>query len=84
MQGVLIGIIIFIAVLLFFRVLLKPMKLLFKLIINSAIGLVMLIAFNFLGGFIHIYIGINLLTILIAGILGFPGIILILLLQMIL
>jgi len=84
MRAVIIGIIAVAVFLIFFRILKKPIKLFFKLIINSLIGLVMLMVFNLLGGLVSLHIGINLLTILISGILGLPGIILILILQMLL
>lgn len=61
-----------------------PIKYLFKLIVNSIIGGVLLLIVNFLGGFIGIYVGINPVTALIAGFLGVPGVILLIVLQYIL
>lgn len=53
----------------------KPMKILFKLIINSVVGAIILIIINYFGARFGIVIGINLITILVAGILGVPGVI---------
>jgi inhibitor of the pro-sigma K processing machinery len=53
-----------------------PIKLLFKLIINSLLGIFFLYAVNFIGSYFGFHIGINVVTILITAILGIPGIIL--------
>ncbi len=58
------------------QVAVKPIKLLWKLLLNSAIGLVLLLLTNYLGAFIDINIPINILTVLIAGFLGIPGVVL--------
>lgn len=56
------------------RLLLLPMKLIFKLLINSACGLVCLWMLNSISGFTGIIFPINAVTVLITGILGLPGI----------
>ena len=66
------------------RILLKPLKLIFKLIINSIVGLMLLWGFNFIGALFYILIPINIPTVLIAGFLGLPGLILLIILQFIL
>lgn len=66
------------------RILLKPLKLVFKLIVNSVFGLMLLWGFNFIGAMFHILIPINVPTVLIAGFLGLPGLILLIILQFIL
>ncbi|MBR5614847.1 MAG: pro-sigmaK processing inhibitor BofA family protein [Clostridia bacterium] len=73
-------------VVLFFlcRIFAKPIKWLLKLIINGVLGGLILAAVNFVGGFAGIFIAINPLTALIAGLLGVPGVILVILLQYIL
>lgn len=58
-----------------------PIKIIVKLVINGIIGAVALFAINFLGGLIGFSIGINPITALIAGFLGVPGIILLIFLQ---
>lgn len=52
-----------------------PLKLLFKLIINAVLGVILLIIVNFIGQYFNFYIGINAITALIAGFLGVPGVI---------
>jgi inhibitor of the pro-sigma K processing machinery len=63
------------------KILLKPIKLVVKLLYNSIIGLVLLLVLNFVGGFFGLTIAINLVTVLVAGFLGVPGLILLLVLQ---
>lgn len=52
-----------------------PIKILFKLIINALLGALLLIIVNFIGQYFNFYIGINGITALIAGFLGIPGVI---------
>jgi len=66
------------------RIFIKPLKLLLKLLINGIIGGFILAAVNFLGGFAGVSVIINPLSALIAGVLGVPGVILVILLQYIL
>ena len=66
------------------RILLKPLKLALKLVVNSMFGLLLLWGFNFIGAFLSIVIPINLVTILIAGFLGIPGLILLIIMQFLL
>ena len=51
----------------------KPLKFLGKLILNSLLGALFLIVFNYFGQFTDVYIGVNELTSLIIGLLGTPG-----------
>lgn len=66
------------------QVFLKPIKLLWKLILNSAIGLVLLLIVNYIGAFVSFKIAINIITVLIAGFLGIPGILLLICFQLLL
>lgn len=66
------------------RILAKPFKLAFKIVVNSIFGLLLLWGYNFLGQQIGIVIPINPLTILLAGFLGIPGLILLIILNFIL
>ena len=61
-----------------------PIRLLIKLLINGIIGGVLLWIFNLIGGIFGLYIAINPLSAVIVGILGIPGVILLLVLQFIL
>ncbi len=70
--------ILFVAVLL-----IKPLRSLLKVVVNASIGCVALFAFNFIGGFIGMSIGVNIFTALAIGILGIPGFIMLFVLQII-
>lgn len=61
-----------------------PLKIIFKLIVNGIIGGIILFIFNLIGGLFGLGIAINPLNALIVGILGVPGVILLLILQVIL
>ena len=58
------------------QVAVKPIKLLWKLVLNSAIGLGLLLLTNYLGAFVDVNLPINIITVLIAGFLGIPGVVL--------
>lgn len=73
----LVGLAVLLAVLFIaFKVFMKPIQLLWKLVFNSAIGLVLLIVVNYLGAYVAFSIPINIITVLIAGFLGVPGVVL--------
>lgn len=61
------------------RMFFMPIKLVFKLIYNGLMGGVMLWVVNFVGAYVGFNIGINPITALIAGFLGLPGVILLIL-----
>lgn len=54
-------------------VFIKPIKFVFRLIVNILFGGIMIFFYNHLGGLFGISIGLNFLTSAIAGILGIPG-----------
>ena len=58
-----------------------PIKIIIKLIINGIIAGITLLLVNLLGGLFGITIGINAVTASIAGFLGVPGVILLLILE---
>lgn len=58
-----------------FKILAAPVKWIFKLLINAAIGFALLFLANFVGGFFNFEIPVNLLTCVIAGVFGVPGVI---------
>ncbi|WP_231967858.1 pro-sigmaK processing inhibitor BofA family protein [Thermanaeromonas toyohensis] len=64
--------------------LLKPLKLAFKIAVNSLFGLLLLWVFNFIGGYFSFTIPLNWLTILIAGFLGIPGLLLLIFFRLVL
>lgn len=63
-----------IALVIIVKILKWPLKVMFKLLINVAIGILLLFIFNWFGlailGFI---IPINIITALVVGLLGIPG-----------
>lgn len=65
------------------RLLLLPMKLVFKLAIHSACGFLCLWILNTVSGLTGIYLPINAVTVAVAGILGLPGIGLLALLELV-
>lgn len=56
----------------------KPLRFLGKLILNSLLGALFLIIFNYFGQYTSVYIGVNEVTAVLLGILGIPGFIAIL------
>ena len=56
-----------------------PIKILFKLLTNAIVGGILLLIFNLLGGLIGLNVVITPLSAIIVGILGIPGVILLLL-----
>jgi len=66
------------------QILVKPVKLLWKLILNSLIGLILLMAVNYLGAYYDFSLPVNIITILVAGFLGIPGVFLLICFQLLL
>jgi len=64
------------------QIFVKPVKLLWKLVINSIIGLVLLLLVNYLGAFWNFSLPVNIISVLIAGFLGIPGVFLLICLQL--
>jgi len=83
-QLILAGVFLLFLVYLLGSILLKPLKLVFKLVINSIFGLLLLWAFNFFGAYFNFFIPLNWLTVLIAGFLGLPGLVLLIFLRLVL
>lgn len=57
------------------KILAWPLKILMKLVLNAVAGGILLLLINFVGGPFGINIGINAVTALIAGFLGIPGVV---------
>lgn len=62
-------------------ILVLPIKMIIKLIINGVIGAILLFIINIFSSIIGITIAINPVTAIVAGFLGIPGVILLLVLQ---
>ena len=63
------------------RMLLAPAKVVVKLIANTLLGGLVLFAINYIGGMFNFHMAFNIVTTLIVGFLGLPGIGLILMLD---
>lgn len=55
-----------------------------KLLANSLIGTIILLIINFVGSYFSFHIGLNFITILFVSILGVPGAILLVIIQLLL
>ena len=66
-------------IVLLIRVLAKPIKWIFKLLINAFFGFAALFIVNFFGEYIGLHLETNLLNSLVAGFLGVPGVLLLVL-----
>ena len=69
---------------LIFFLLTKPLKWILKTVFNGLLGGIMLIIINSIGSSIGLMIPINPLNALLVGILGFPGVLLLVLIGLIL
>ncbi len=69
------------ALVLAIRIFTLPIKFFFKLLWSTFVGFLLLIVFNALGGMIGLTIAVNVVTALTVGILGIPGLILLLLIK---
>jgi len=77
--GCVFGIIILYVVCLFF---IKPIKFIFRIVLNCAFGAVMLWGINFVGGILGVQLGLNLFNSVIAGYMGVPGVVLLFVIKM--
>ena len=68
-------------IVLLFKIIKTPLKWAFKLLINAISGFFALIILNFFGGIVGLSLTINLINCLVAGILGLPGVVLLLLIK---
>ena len=82
MEQIILIILIALGVLLTFKLFALKIKLIFRLLFSTAAGFVFLILINYIGSFVGISLGINIVNALIIGILGLPGILLLLIITM--
>lgn len=68
----------------FGKIFIIPIKIIFKLIINSVLGGLTIFIINFIGSFFNFHIGLNLITSIFVGILGIPGAIVIVIIKLLL
>ena len=69
---------IVLAVIVVLRLLAKPIRFIFKLLINTVLGFVLLWLINFFGAGLGIALELTLLNALVVGFLGIPGVLLLL------
>lgn len=79
---ILAGILVLIILYVIAKVFMQPIKLLWKLVINSAIGIILLLIVNYVGAYVDFSLPINIITVLVAGFLGLPGILLLICFQL--
>lgn len=60
----------------------KPLKHLFGIIVNSALGCGFIVLFNFAGAMLGLNIGVNVFTSLFVGVFGIPGFVSLVLLRL--
>jgi len=72
MAALFLGVIVFILA----QLVMKPIKLVWKLLLNAVIGLVLLMLVNYTGAYFNFALPVNIITVLISGFLGIPGILL--------
>ena len=73
--------IIIILIVIFIKLIKKPIRLIFKLLLNTATGFIVLIIFNLIGSIFGFSISVSLLHAAVIGILGIPGLIILILLN---
>lgn len=69
---------------LFGRIFILPIKSVLKLVLNSILGGVIIYVINLIGGVFSFHIGLNYITAILTGILGIPGVVLLIILKLIL
>lgn len=75
---ILIGLILAVVLL---RLIFGSIKKIAGLMINSVLGAILLMIVNYFGAYFGITVGINLLTAIIAGVFGIPGILFLIVFQ---
>ena len=71
------GVMLYLGIWCFYR----PLKWLMRIVLKSALGCIGLLLFNMLSGITGLSIGVNLVTAFAAGMLGLPGLGLLIVLQ---
>lgn len=66
------------------KVFIVPLKTIFKFILNSVIGGIIIFIINFIGGFFNFHIGLNIITSIFIGLLGIPGVVVVILIKLLL
>ena len=72
---ILLGAAVLVAIYVLVKIIAAPIKKIFKLLINAVLGFVLLFLANFVGGFFNFQIPVNLISCIVAGAFGIPGVI---------
>ncbi len=67
---------------LFGRIFVKPLKFVCKLALNSVLGGLLILIINYIGQGFNFHIGLNIFTSALVGLLGLPGAVLLIILQL--
>lgn len=68
---------------LFGRIFVKPLKFLFRLALNSILGGCLILIINYIGQSFNFHVGLNIVTSMLIGLLGLPGAILLVIINLI-
>ncbi|MBR6504991.1 MAG: pro-sigmaK processing inhibitor BofA family protein [Clostridia bacterium] len=68
----------------FAKIFLVPLKSIFKLILNSILGGILIYIINIVGMVFDFHIGLNIVTSILIGVLGVPGAILLVVIKLLL
>ena len=66
------------------KIFIVPLKTIFKFILNSFIGGLIIYLINFIGGYFGFHIGLNIITSVFVGVLGIPGAVVVILIKLLL
>lgn len=66
----------------FGKVFIVPIKKILKLVINSILGGITIFLINLIGGIWGFHIGLNIFTSILIGILGLPGVVLLVIIRL--
>jgi inhibitor of the pro-sigma K processing machinery len=81
LQQVLLGLFGAVVLVVALKLFTAPLRLVLKLLLNTALGFVGLLAFNLIGGALGLSLGLSLFNAVVIAVLGLPGFALLLLLQ---
>ena len=84
MEKIVSGLMIVIAAVLVFKLFSLPVRLLFRILLSTAAGFVLLVVFNYIGLRFGLTLGINIVNALVIGVLGLPGLIVLIFVKQIL
>ena len=70
-----------IGIIIFGRIFILPIKTILKIVGNSVLGGLLIFIINLIGNTFNFHIGLNIVTALVIGILGVPGVVLLVVLK---